>query len=337
MKTNNTISTLSRALFFLIAIFLVISIFVPLWRIELDAPQYPEGLYLLIYTNNLGGNVDIINGLNHYIGMETLHVENFIEFKVLPFIIAFFALMALLVAFIGKKKFVVGWFIAFLLFGIISMVDFWRWEYNYGHNLNPNAAIIVPGMSYQPPLIGFKQLLNFGAYSIPDIGGWLFIAAGAIALFVLIYEKKFRKNISISKTTLGLIGLMMMLSSCYEIKSEPIAINKDNCESCEMTIADLRFAGEVVTKKGRVYKFDDIACLKAYLKMKDKNEIAQILIADFAADHQLKNINECFYVEFESINSPMQGNIIAFAHKDSAESYAALHNTTVIKSTSIFK
>jgi len=48
------------------------------------------------------------------------------------------------------------------------------------HDLDPNAAIKVPGMAYQPPLIGFKQLLNFGAYSIPDIGGWLFIGAGVL-------------------------------------------------------------------------------------------------------------------------------------------------------------
>jgi hypothetical protein len=53
------------------------------------------------------------------------------------------------------------------------MIDFWLWEYDYGHNLNPNAPIIVPGMSYQPPLLGFKQLLNFGAYSYPDVGGWI--------------------------------------------------------------------------------------------------------------------------------------------------------------------
>ena len=70
--------------------------------------------------------------------------------------------------------------VAFIIFGIVAMVDFWIWEYNYGHDLDPNAAIKVPGMAYQPPLIGFKQLLNFGAYSIPDIGGWLFIGAGVL-------------------------------------------------------------------------------------------------------------------------------------------------------------
>ena len=51
-----------------------------MWRIELEAPQYPEGLVLQLHANKIGGDVDIINGLNHYIGMATLHTENFFEF-----------------------------------------------------------------------------------------------------------------------------------------------------------------------------------------------------------------------------------------------------------------
>lgn len=185
---------LSRAFIFIAGILLIASIFVPIWYIDLDAPQYPEGLRLLIKANGLGGNVEIINGLNHYIGMATLHNKDFIEFTILPYIIGFFAVISILVAVIGKRKLLNILFVAFLLFGIIAMIDFWRWEYNYGHNLNPNAAIIVPGMAYQPPLIGFKQLLNFGAYSFPDIGGWFFIGSGVLMLVAVIYEWKLKKK-----------------------------------------------------------------------------------------------------------------------------------------------
>ncbi len=188
------ITLLSRVLLFLAAVALLVSIFVPLWRIDLDAPQYPEGLNLLIYPDKLGGNVEIINGLNHYIGMKTLHTEDFIEFTVLPYIIGFFALASLLLAVLGNRKLLYWLFGLFVAFGIFAMYDFWRWEYDYGHNLDPNAAIIVPGMAYQPPLIGFKQLLNFGAYSFPDIGGWLFIGAGMAMLIAVVYEFKFAKK-----------------------------------------------------------------------------------------------------------------------------------------------
>lgn len=195
-SSTKRISIKSKVSLIIAAILLAVSIFVPLWYIDLDAPQYPEGLRLLIYPNKLAGNVDIINGLNHYIGMETLHAENFIEFTVLPYIIGFFALLTLIIALAGRRKLIYLLLGLFIAFGIIAMVDFWKWEYNYGHNLNPDAAIKVPGMAYQPPLIGFKQLLNFGAYSFPDIGGWLFIGAGVLMVLVVIIEwKKSKKRV----------------------------------------------------------------------------------------------------------------------------------------------
>ena len=183
-----------RLLLLLLGLGLIAVLYLPMWRIDLAAPQYPEGLNLLIYANKLGGNVDIINGLNHYIGMKTLHTEDFIEFKLLPYIILFFTACFVVVAAIGLRKWMNLLFILFVLFGITAMIDFWRWEYNYGHNLNPDAAIIVPGMSYQPPLIGFKQLLNFGAYSVPDLGGWIFIGVGAFLLMCVVFANRKPKS-----------------------------------------------------------------------------------------------------------------------------------------------
>ena len=189
MKTNS-LSKLSIILLSISGIGLVISIFVPIWAIYLEAPQYPEGLGMFLHANKITGDYEIINGLNHYIGMKTIHQEDFWEFKVLPYALGFFAVLAFLFAFL-KKKWGLYFFTAlFLLFGIAFMVDFWLWEYNYGHNLNPNAPIIVPGMSYQPPLLGFKQLLNFGAYSYPDVGGWIMFAVGIISLVLSVLEFK---------------------------------------------------------------------------------------------------------------------------------------------------
>jgi copper chaperone NosL len=150
------------ALIIVSGIMLIGVLYVPMWYIDLDAPQYPEGLQLQIFPDKIGGNVDIINGLNHYIGMKTLHTEDFIEFTVLPYIIGFFAGTFILAGLIRNRKLIRSLLGLFILFGIIAMVDFWRWEYNYGHNLDPNAAIIVPGMAYQPPLIGSEILQRQG-------------------------------------------------------------------------------------------------------------------------------------------------------------------------------
>src|SRR5438874_1759936 len=160
-----------RLIIILSALILIGILYLSIWRIELSAPQYPEGLALQIFAGKLGGDVDIVNGLNHYIGMKTLHQNDFIEFTILPYCILFFAALLLITAFVNSRKLLYLTAGLFIAFSILAMVDFWKWEYNYGHNLNPDAAIRVPGMSYQPPLIGYKQLLNFGAYSIPDNGG----------------------------------------------------------------------------------------------------------------------------------------------------------------------
>ncbi|MCA0429973.1 MAG: nitrous oxide reductase accessory protein NosL [Bacteroidetes bacterium] len=321
---KNNISILSRFLLIIATGFLVYSVFVPIWQIDLDAPQYPEGLNLKIHANKLAGNVDIINGLNHYIGMKTLHTDDFIEFKVLPYIIYFFAGLSLLVAIFGKKKFLYTVFTLFVLFGIVAMVDFWHWEYEYGHDLDPNAAIIVPGMAYQPPLIGFKQLLNFGAYSIPDLGGWLFISSGLLMLVAVLKESEILKKFTKKKSNVALaaFALTFILTSCGQSGPEKINLNKDDCDNCKMSISDKRFACELVTEKGRVYKFDDISCLVSFnQENKDKTNNALFYIQDYITPNELIQHSNLIFITGENVNSPMGGNIAAFSNKDSAEVY----------------
>jgi len=186
MTKNKPLPNYVRLLLILCSLLIFAVLFFPFWHIELQAPQYPEGLILLIYANKLSGDVDIINGLNHYIGMKTLHTADFYEFQILPYCILFFAIAFTLVAILKNRKWLNLLLALYISFGLISMVDFYKWNYNYGHHLNPNAPIIVPGMAYQPPILGYKQLLNFGAYSMPDIGGWLFIGVGLILLTLVI-------------------------------------------------------------------------------------------------------------------------------------------------------
>jgi copper chaperone NosL len=305
-------------------VLLVVSLFNPIWRIELDAPQYPEGLALTIHANKLGGEVDIINGLNHYIGMKTLHADEFIEFTILPYIISGYALACLLVVFIRKRKALYILFGAFVLFGIIAMIDFWRWEYNYGHNLDPNAAIIVPGMAYQPPLIGFKQLLNFGAYSIPDIGGWLFIISGLLMASAVFLEfRKFKKLKKQNITIMALPIILFSLFSCEPTKPDAIKLNSDNCDNCGMTISNPKFASVLFTSKGRTYKFDDISCLLDYKNdNKEKALNAGLYVANFLSDNQILPVEKAVFIKGENVKSPMGGNIAAFENKESANTYA---------------
>lgn len=314
---KDQLSTLVRLLLLFCAAALALVLFVPMWRIELDAPQYPEGLTLLIFANKLGGNVDIVNGLNHYIGMKTLHAADFIEFTLLPYFVGFFAILALIVSIMARPKLLYFFFILFMSFAILSMVDFWRWEYNYGHDLNPDAAIIVPGMSYQPPLIGFKQLLNFGAYSIPDIGGWIFVGVGLISLLSVIITMK-KNRIPKYGPYIMILFSISLLSSC-NTGAEALKYGTDNCFSCKMTISDQRFGAEIVTKKGRVLKFDDSYCMLAYLKTKDlaASEIKNIYLTNFTGKHQLLNVDEAVMLQSDALRGPMGGNLAASDQIDS--------------------
>lgn len=170
------------------ALLMVSAYYVPLWQILMWAPQYPEGLEMKIWINTLSGDVRIISALNHYIGMKHIEVEMFPEFKYMIYIVGFLIGIGLLTALVNKRFMLITYASLILASGIGALVDFYVWGYDYGHNLDPTAPIVVPGMSYQPPLIGTKQLLNFTAFSGPDIGGWIFLVAGILAFGALSYE-----------------------------------------------------------------------------------------------------------------------------------------------------
>ena len=122
-----------------------ITAFVSLWVIDLDAPQYPEGLKLVIGGfAGLTGNLDSVNDLNHYVGMAKLNPEDFWEFKALPWILMAYGVLFLITGFLRSKKMTIVDLLLFAIFGVLGFVDFYRWEYNYGHNLSSDAPIKIP-------------------------------------------------------------------------------------------------------------------------------------------------------------------------------------------------
>ncbi|MBS1764041.1 MAG: hypothetical protein JSS90_03625 [Bacteroidetes bacterium] len=182
------LSSLSRVIVALSSLSIIITFFIPFWRIDLFAPQYPEGLTMKIWFYKLTGDVDIINGLNHYIGMKKISVTMFPEFTYLVYVVAAFILYGLLAAITGSRKLLFSYLVVSALGGILALYDFYQWTYDYGHNLSDDAPIKVPGMAYQPPIIGHKQLLNFDAFSMPDLGGYIVVASVVIAGIVWFIE-----------------------------------------------------------------------------------------------------------------------------------------------------
>lgn len=178
----------ARILLAIASLSLALAFFLPLWAVYLQAPQYPEGLGMQIRVNDITGlkpnDLSSINNLNHYIGMKRIEPDSIPELRIMPYVLAALLVFGLAAAISGRRFMARAWVGAFIVVAVVGLADFYKWEYDYGHDLDmENAIIKVPGMNYQPPLIGTKQLLNFRATSLPDAGGYILI--GSLALGVL--------------------------------------------------------------------------------------------------------------------------------------------------------
>ena len=161
----------------LIGLVLMIGVFLfPLWRITLEAAQFPGGLRLNIWINQFsgdegGGNIiQNINILNHYIGMKFIEPDSIPELKYFPYVIYTMMALGLGTILLNKTFGYATWVIIFVVLCVLGVYDFHLWLYDYGHNLDPKAPIQIPGMSFTPPMFGEKDLLNFYVKSYPRLG-----------------------------------------------------------------------------------------------------------------------------------------------------------------------
>lgn len=317
----------SRLLIALASLSMTAAFFLPVWFIFLLAPQYPEGLTMQIWLSKMTGQVDIINGLNHYIGMRKISEEMFPEFGYMSYILGGFIVYGLIVALTGSRKLLLSLLVTTLVVAGAAMYDFWKWGYDYGHNLDPKAAIQVPGLYYKPPLIGHKTLLNFDAYSYPDTGGWVIVGAGFIFFLVYFLEwylqhKTTRSKVAFARTEALIVSsfLLFVLASCSQ-EPQAFAFGKDQCEDCRMTIMEPQFGAELITKKGRVYKFDDAHCVAAFLKKETvtKEEIAQTVFVDYNNAKRFVDSKGVWFVVSPQLESPMNSNAAAFESKEAAD------------------
>jgi hypothetical protein len=149
---------------------------------------------MVISANTISGinphDIDNINELNHYIGMKIIDPTAIPELHTMPWIIGALIVVALVAALWGKRTLLTAWLVGVVALGATGLASFWHWSYDYGHNLDIQHAIIkIPGMVYQPPLIGTKQILNFTATSWPTIGAWLALTAFVVGIVAFLLPK----------------------------------------------------------------------------------------------------------------------------------------------------
>ena len=177
----------------------------PLWQITLEAPQYPIPLGMYIHINDFSDvhpyDIKNINLMNHYVGMKYIP-DAIPEFKIFPIGIIMTSIIGFLIAFKGNYKWFLFWFVLMVVLSSAGLYDFYLWEHDYGHDLDPKAIMKFTNpdgspMGFQPPLFGSKDILNFKAHSYPRLGAFLLgfgIAASLVAY--LIGKKNHKKSVT---------------------------------------------------------------------------------------------------------------------------------------------
>lgn len=196
MKRSNVIM--------IIAAILPLALFIfPLWKITLEAPQYPTPLGMYIHINDFADanphDIKNINLMNHYVGMKYIP-ESIPEFKIFPLGIIITSIIGLIIGLKGNFKWFLGWFILMVLLSAAGLYDFYLWEHDYGYDLDPKAIMKFTNpdgsmMGFQPPLFGSKDILNFRAHSYPQLGAY-FLGIGMALSFVAFWvgRKKYKNT-----------------------------------------------------------------------------------------------------------------------------------------------
>jgi copper chaperone NosL len=302
---------------------MLVLFFVPLWRIQLQAPQYPEGLGMLIRVNTITGiaptDLNNINGLNHYIGMKAIEPEAIPVLRYMPWAVGMLALFGLVAALVGRRAALIAWIAAFAVTGAAGMVEFYLWSYDYGHNLAADAVIKVPGMTYQPPLIGSKQLLNFNASSWPDVGGWIALVAFVLAIVALVpFRHRARGAVASVLRTAHAAAVVLVaaaalsVSACRSADPKDIAYGRADCDVCRMRISDARYGGELVTHTGKVHQFDSIECLANYsVTPTAQRDARSTWVSDFDHPGRLVEASSARFIRRGGPGSPMGAGLLA--------------------------
>jgi hypothetical protein len=180
---------------------LVASLFLPYWILELQAPQFPQGLRVQAYVNRLVGDVDPVTNsndldqldeLNHYVGMPPLDEGATLERSVSIMAIIVFVGLLVAATYIHSK-----WVLLLALpavaFPFVFLVDLQFWLWNYGHSLDPRAPLSGAVGEFTPHLFGPSKIAQFDTNALPGPGLALaFLAAGLTAVGLWLHRRAYK-------------------------------------------------------------------------------------------------------------------------------------------------
>lgn len=128
----------------------------------------------------------------------------------------------------------------------------------------------------------------------------------------------------------------LSLASCSSKEAKPLKINTDACDFCKMTIVNGKFGAELITQKGRYYKFDDLACMIQFAKSNTVVPYQSFFVSDYLKDNTLIPAETAFFIKSDQINSPMRGNMAALATAAEQSEYAKKFNAKPLNWTEVY-
>lgn len=121
------------------------------------------------------------------------------------------------------------------------------------------------------------------------------------------------------KKLIPILFASTVLMSCGK-KVEPIDYGEEICQYCSMTIVDEAHAAQLVTQKGKNYKFDSAECMIHFLEEnKNEPEMLHILTADYNHPGNLIDVTTSIFLISDNVSSPMAANIAVFKTDEEAK------------------
>lgn len=168
---------------------LLVSIFLPYWGLRLEAPQYPDDLSVTVYLNRVTGDVEEIDGLNHYIGMRPLSNAAELERTLSAIIVAGIALLVVAAFFIHSPV-AVFLIVPALLFPVVFLGDMYFWLWNFGTNLDARAPLSNAVKPFVPPILGVGIVGQFKTVAYVYSGFYCSVAASLLLVVGLFLHRR---------------------------------------------------------------------------------------------------------------------------------------------------
>ncbi len=111
----------------------------------------------------------------------------------------------------------------------------------------------------------------------------------------------------------SLVILALLFAGCGAHKPRPLQLGQEQCAYCSMVVSDPKFGAELITTKGKIYPFDAIECLAAfvYTNKIPKDQIQSMWVVDFEELDKFVPAESAFYLHSPQIRSPMGMSLLA--------------------------